>query len=113
MPAQTVHERFSARSRHQPFTYSVRFRSGPFGFSFDNRRQGGTFVEKVVNNGQAHNSDIQLGDQLVAVDVYNTTTAPAVVSQKLLNSLPWPRVLVFQHAGGGDDRQLAQEEQSR
>ena len=108
-----MHERFAARSRHQSFYYSVRFRNGPFGFSFDNRRQDGTYVEKIVNNAQAHTSDIHVGDRLIAVDIYNTTMAVAAVAQKILNSLPWPRVLVFERAGGVDEQEVARDEQSR
>lgn len=39
---------------------------------------------------------VQEGDQLIAVDHYNISDAPAKVTQRLMGSLSWPRVLVFQ-----------------
>jgi hypothetical protein len=45
---------------------------------------------------QADQSDVQPGDHLIAVDAYNVSSAPAKAVTRMLSSLPWPRVLVFQ-----------------
>jgi hypothetical protein len=39
---------------------------------------------------------LQEGDQLIAIEQFNVTTAPAKMTLRLLNSLPWPRTLVFE-----------------
>ena len=38
----------------------------------------------------------QEGDQLIAVDHFNTTDASAKGTQRLMGALSWPRVLVFE-----------------
>lgn len=39
---------------------------------------------------------LQEGDQLIAVDHFNTTDMPPKVTQRVMGGLSWPRVLVFQ-----------------
>lgn len=48
----------------------------------------------------------QEGDQLLAIDQYNVSTAPAKITQRVLSSLPWPRILVFQTRYVGEDPNL-------
>jgi hypothetical protein len=38
---------------------------------------------------------LQEGDQLIAVDHFNTSEVPAKVTQRMMGTLSWPRVLVF------------------
>ena len=60
LPNQLVHDRFKRRFNRETFLYSVRFRMGPFGLSFDNKVPRGTVVETVVKGGQAELSDIKV-----------------------------------------------------
>ena len=43
---------------------------------------------------QSDDSDIKAGDIVIAVDQYNTSTAPAKITQRIMSSLDWPRVVV-------------------
>jgi hypothetical protein len=36
------------------------------------------------------------GDRLLAIEQYNVSTFSPKVSQRILNDLPWPKVLVFE-----------------
>eukprot|EP01034_Spumella_vulgaris_P021759 gene21759-27815_t len=103
LPNQMIHDRYRKRFNRETFLYSVRFRGGPFGLSFDNKVPDGTIVEKLVKNQQAELSDIKFGDKLVAIDHYNTTTANAKSTQRIMQSLPWPRTLVFEARATGED----------
>jgi hypothetical protein len=38
----------------------------------------------------------QVGDQLIAVDHFNTSDASAKITQRMMGTLSWPRVLVFE-----------------
>ncbi len=39
---------------------------------------------------------LQVGDRLIAIDQFNTSTAPAKATQRIMGTLPWPRTLVFE-----------------
>mmetsp|Transcript_21535 Transcript_21535/g.31287 ORF Transcript_21535/g.31287 Transcript_21535/m.31287 type:complete len:870 (+) Transcript_21535:112-2721(+) len=99
IPGNMAHEREKKR-RTSPtsFMYSVRFRTGPIGVAFDNKQPSASIVESVLPNMQAQQSDVQKGDRLVAINEINTTTAPPKVTTRILQSLPWPIVLVFETA---------------
>lgn len=99
IPGNMAHER--ARQRKElpkSFLYSIRFRTGPIGVAFDNNQNAASIVEAVMPNMQAHLSDVQKGDRLIAINEVNTTTAPPKITTKILQSLPWPIVLVFETA---------------
>lgn len=114
VPANLVHHRHKSRIDRTPFVYAVRFRSGPFGLSFDNRKTDCTVVERVLANMQAQLSDVQVGDYLIAVDQFNTTNANPKDVQRLTNSLPWPRILVFETKGNVvDPKMLEKHNQQR
>jgi hypothetical protein len=53
-------------------------------------------IEKVERGMQAELSDVQAGDVLIAMDQYNVSTAPAKVTMRIMSTLSWPRVLVFE-----------------
>ena len=90
-----VYARQQMRKSGNPFMYSVKFRSGPIGVAFDNRLSDATVIERVMPNMQGHQSDINIGDRLIAVDHHNTTLMPAKTAQKLLTTSQWPMVLTF------------------
>lgn len=46
VPASVAVERRKQRQEGRAFVYAVRFRSGPFGFTFDNRARDRTTIEK-------------------------------------------------------------------
>lgn len=96
---------FFSKSRQEKrgFLFSVRFRSGPLGLSFDNKVEGVTRVERVAADMQADLSDVRAGDVLVAIDQYNVSQANAKLSQRILASLGWPRILTFEFQGLGVD----------
>ena len=48
VPAAIAVERRKQRQDGKVFVYAVRFRSGPFGFAFDNRVRDRTLIEKVT-----------------------------------------------------------------
>lgn len=96
VPREQVTARSSNRNQKSGFIYAVRFRSGPIGISFDNKLTDATKVERVIAGLQAQQSDIQPGDHLIAIDLFNITNLPAKTTQKLMSGLSWPRVLVFQ-----------------
>jgi hypothetical protein len=99
IPGNMAQERARQR-RESPksFLYSIRFRTGPIGIAFDNKQGAASIVEAVMPNMQAHLSDVQKGDRLIAINEVNTTTAPPKITTKILQSLPWPIVLVFETA---------------
>eukprot|EP01038_Epipyxis_sp_PR26KG_P009372 gene9372-12628_t len=103
VPNNLVTERFRKRTYGISFTYSVRFRNSPFGLAFDNRIPDASVVEKVIKGQQGELSDIRVGDKLLAIDQFNVSTAPAKATQRLMGSLPWPRILVFETKGNGVD----------
>ena len=94
-PNELAHARTKSRSAGIPFAYSVRFRNGPIGVSFDNRFDNQTIVERVLNGLQAHMSDVAAGDILIAIDYHNTTAMSAKQTQKILTTSAWPMVLTF------------------
>ena len=47
VPPSVAVERRKQRQEGRAFVYAVRFRSGPFGFTFDNRARDRTYIEKV------------------------------------------------------------------
>ncbi len=103
VPAHMVHHRSSAREKGYAFRYSVSFRQSPFGFVLDNRLADKSIVEKVLHGQQADHSDINQGDQVIAVDIHNTTTLSAATTTRILQSLSWPKVIVFETAGSTID----------
>jgi hypothetical protein len=114
LPANVQQERHRRRSAREVFLYSVRYRSGPLGLVFDNKQSNATLVEQVVKGQQSELSDVKEGDLLLAVDTFNVSAAPAKVTQRVLSSLPWPRILVFQTRYAGEDPSLVQKKiQSR
>jgi hypothetical protein len=96
IPNQQLHDRYRLRFNRETFLYSIRYRNGPFGLAFDNRIPDATMVEKVMKGEQSELSDVKVGDRLVAIDEHNVSSAPAKITQRILNSLPWPRILVFE-----------------
>ena len=50
VPASVAVERRKQRQEGRAFVYAVRFRSGPFGFTFDNRARDRTYIEKVLHD---------------------------------------------------------------
>ena len=108
-----VHARLKQRKENLPFAYSVKFRSGPIGVAFDNRFNNKTVVERVMNGMQAHQSDISVGDQLIAVDHHNTTLMPAKTAQKILTTSPWPMVLTFQAKLAPEDPSVKEKEEAK
>lgn len=103
LPTPVLNDRHRRRLSREPFLYAVRYRSGPLGLTFDNNKSNATMVEKVLRGQQSELSDVREGDALVAVDAYNVSTAPARLTQRLLSSLPWPRILVFEARYKGED----------
>lgn len=103
LPSNIQQDRHRKRFSRTVFVYSVRYRSGPLGLVFDNKLPDTTVVEKVVKGQQSDLSDVKEGDVLLAIDQYNVSTAPAKVAQRVLSSLPWPRILVFQTRYVGED----------
>ena len=99
VPAHMVHHRASAREKGYSFRYSVSFRQSPFGFVLDNRLADKSVIEKVLHGQQADHSDISEGDQVIAVDIHNTSTLSAATTTRILQSLSWPKVIVFETAG--------------
>ncbi len=99
VPAHMVHHRASAREKGYSFRYSVSFRQSPFGFVLDNRLADKSIVEKVLHGQQADHSDVGEGDQVIAVDIHNTSTLSAATTTRILQSLSWPKVIVFETAG--------------
>jgi hypothetical protein len=93
-----AHQRAKLRAQPgpTPFIYSVRYRTGPIGIAFDNKQPSASIVESALPNYQSAISDVQKGDRLIAINEINTTTAPAKVVTRILQSLSWPIVLVFQ-----------------
>jgi hypothetical protein len=97
IPGNMALQRAKLRSQPgPPFVYSIRYRAGPIGIAFDNKQAAASIVEGVMPNLQSAISDVQKGDRLIAINEINTTTAPAKVVTRILQSLPWPIVLVFQ-----------------
>jgi len=95
-----------ARMRHDKrgFVYSVRFRSGPLGVSFDNKDAAGqTRVERVAPDLQAQDSGIMAGDYVIAIDQFNVSSASAKMSQRILAGLGWPRILTLEYRGSSVD----------
>jgi hypothetical protein len=96
LPPQILRDRHLKRMKGESFFYSVRFRTGPLGLTFDNKISNGTVVEQIIKGQQSEQSDIREGDKLVAIETFNLTIAPAKATQRVLNDLPWPKTLVFQ-----------------
>ena len=100
-----------ARLEKRGFVYSVRFRSGPLGMSFDNRPPSQTQVERVAADMQADHSGVKSGDVVIAIDQFNVSGASAKISQRILASLGWPRILTFEAPGLGEDPEEARRKQ--
>lgn len=96
VPVDMVQARNKMRQSGASFRYSIRFRSGPIGLSFDNVIPNATVVERVMQGMQAQLSDIIEGDKLIAIDHHNVSDMPARLTQKILSSSPWPMVLTFE-----------------
>ena len=103
VPPGLIHKRQKARAEKVSFFYSVRYRSGPLGVTFDNHASNETRVERVGKSMQSEQSDVQAGDVVIAVDQYNVTTAPAKITQRIMASLSWPRIVVYEVRGIGND----------
>lgn len=113
VPHEMAYMRLKQRKENQPFAYSVKFRNGPIGLAFDNLLPNATVVERVMNGMQAHQSDINVGDQLIAIDHHNTSAMSAKIAQKLLTSSPWPMVLTFQAKLAPEDPSLKKAEAAK
>lgn len=97
IPGNIAHEReLKRRASLEQFKFSIRFRTGPIGVTFNNMIQDGSFVESVAPGSQAMTSDIQKGDRIIAINDINVTTASAKNTMRVLQSQQWPIVLVFQ-----------------
>lgn len=97
VPGNVAHEReLMRRASLERFKFSIRFRTGPIGVTFNNIIQDGSFVESVSPGSQAMTSDIQKGDRIIAINDINITTASAKNTMRVLQSQQWPIVLVFQ-----------------
>lgn len=113
VPGTMVQERRKMRAEGRSFVYAIRYRSGPFGLTFDNRPASATVVEKVERGMQSELSDVQAGDVLIAIDQFNVSTAPAKATQRIMSNLPWPRILVFEtRATKLNEQQLQQKKES-
>jgi hypothetical protein len=96
VPGNIAHDReLMRRASLQQFKFSIRFRTGPIGVTFNNIVQDGSFVESVAPGSQAMLSDIQKGDRIIAINDINITTASAKNTMRVLQSQQWPIVLVF------------------
>lgn len=96
VPGNIAHEReLMRRASVEQFKFSIRFRTGPIGVTFNNMIPDGSFVESVAPGSQAQTSDIQKGDRLIAINDINVTTASAKNTMRVLQSQQWPIVLVF------------------
>lgn len=115
LPNVVLNDRHRLRHSKTRFVYAVRFRVGPFGLVFDNKPNNATIVESVVKGGQAEQSDVQPGDRLVAIDMFDISAAPAKLAQRILSSLSWPIVLAFetQRADGNDPQQQLLQQRRR
>ena len=110
VPPELIHARHKARHESRKFIFSVRYRNGPLGLSFDNKHADKTVVERVGKSMQSDLSDVQVGDRVLAVDQYNVSNAPAKITQRIMSSLSWPRVVVFEVKGDeGVERLRVQE----
>ena len=97
IPGNIAHDReLKRRASLEQFKFSIRFRTGPIGVTFNNMIQDGSFVESVAPGSQAMTSDIQKGDRIIAINDINITTASAKNTMRVLQSQQWPIVLVFQ-----------------
>ena len=114
VPSELVHVRHKARAEKRAFIYSVRYRSGPLGLTFDNINVNSTIVERVGKGLQSEASDVQAGDVVIAIDQYNTTLASAKISQRIMASLSFPRIVTFQVKGSMvDTEKIARDEARR
>jgi hypothetical protein len=96
IPGNIAHDReLMRRASLEQFKFSIRFRTGPIGVTFNNMIQDGSFVESVAPGSQAMTSDIQKGDRIIAINDINITTASAKNTMRVLQSQQWPIVLVF------------------
>jgi len=113
VPPEFVHVRHKARAEKKEFIYSVRYRSGPLGITFDNTLATGTVVEKVGKGMQSDLSDIQPGDIVIAIDQYNTTQATAKIAQRIMSALSWPRIVTFKVKGARISKEDIEKEKIR
>ena len=68
-------------------------------------------VENVAPDMQAEHSGVRGGDIVIAIDQFNVTGAAAKISQRILASLGWPRIVTFEAPGHGEDPQAALQKQ--
>ena len=113
VPPELVHARHKARHEQKQFVFSVRYRSGPLGLAFDNRISDKTVVERVGKSMQSDLSDVKAGDRVLAVDQYNVSGASAKTTQRIMSSLGWPRVVVFEVRSSGNAAKAAAEDSMR
>ena len=96
IPGNVAHERETMRRKAmQQYKFSIRFRTGPIGVTFNNIIPDGSFVESVAPGSQAMQSDIRKGDRIIAINDINVTTASAKNTMRVLQGQQWPMVLVF------------------
>lgn len=107
VPPELVHARHKARVEGRQFIFSVRYRVGPLGLSFDNKPNDKTVVERVGKSMQSDLSDVRAGDRVLAVDQYNVSSAPAKMTQRIMSSLSWPRIVVYEVKSTGHAEKLA------
>eukprot|EP00605_Chrysophyceae_sp_TOSAG23-4_P000877 GSChrysophyteH1.ASY1.ANO1.968.1 assembled CDS len=114
VPPEYVVARHKARAQKQQFIYSVKYRVGPLGITFDNTKPKETVVERVAKGMQSANSDVQAGDIVIAIDQFNTTNVNAKMSQRIMGSLGWPRIVTFEAPGSKTSKEeIARAESKR
>ncbi len=99
VPSEFIHARHKARAEKKYFTYSVKYRNGPLGITFDNTVSDKTCIERVGKGMQSDLSDVQAGDVVIAVDQYNVSNVPAKMTQRIMSSLGFPRNVVYEVPG--------------
>ena len=61
LPNSLVHDRYRRRFSRETFVYSVRFRVGPLGITFDNTKTDSSVVLRLAKGEQSEQSDIKVG----------------------------------------------------
>jgi len=61
LPNSLVHDRYRRRFNRETFIYSVRFRVGPLGITFDNTKTDSSVVLRLAKGEQSELSDIKVG----------------------------------------------------
>jgi len=60
IPNSLIHERYRKRFNRETFVYSVRFRVGPLGITFDNTKTDSSVVLRLAKGEQSELSDIKV-----------------------------------------------------